>query len=399
MRVHIESINAKLQGAVTRGIREAVIDEDGHLILTLTDEAEIDLGLVVGADGVSIDTIDFKQAEPDGANTYTITLDNGETYDFSAPRGVQGVSVDNVVYVKDEDNGDKTYKIVFDNGEEHEFTVPKGEKGDTGNGIDKVELTSGSHAAGQLDTYTITFTDGDTHSFQVYNGANGKDGDDGNGIAFMQQISGTHAAGSFDKYRLNFTDGSFFEFDVYNGANGEGSGDMLASTYDPKGKSAQIATESELESAVSELEGKIDNIGDNLAPVATSGSYNDLADKPTLFSGSYDDLSDTPDLSAYEKTDNKVDQVKYNAPDNAYPTAKAVYNFAQAKSALTPSSRFETYKNDDNKYPSVKAVVDYVDNAIATYVPDVPNIHVDTVEPTEEDGSVGDLWFVVGADL
>lgn len=318
MRVHIESINAKLQGAVTRGIREAVIDEDGHLILTLTDEAEIDLGLVVGADGVSIDTIDFKQAEPDGANTYTITLDNGETYDFSAPRGVQGVSVDNVVYVKDEDNGDKTYKIVFDNGEEHEFTVPKGEKGDTGNGIDKVELTSGSHAAGQLDTYTITFTDGDTHSFQVYNGANGKDGDDGNGIAFMQQISGTHAAGSFDKYRLNFTDGSFFEFDVYNGANGEGSGDMLASTYDAKGKSAQIATEAELNSAVEELESKIDNIGDNLAPVATSGSYNDLTDKPTLGTVASKDVT-----SSITNSSNKV------------PTSKAVMEALTGKADKT----------------------------------------------------------------
>ena len=40
------------------------------------------------------------------------------------------------------------------------------------------------------------------------------------------------------------------------------------------------------------------------ATVATSGSYNDLTDKPTLFSGDYDDLTDKPDLSVYElKTD------------------------------------------------------------------------------------------------
>lgn len=32
-------------------------------------------------------------------------------------------------------------------------------------------------------------------------------------------------------------------------------------------------------------------------PALFSGSYNDLSDKPTLFSGSYNDLSDTPDLA------------------------------------------------------------------------------------------------------
>ena len=35
----------------------------------------------------------------------------------------------------------------------------------------------------------------------------------------------------------------------------------------------------------------------NLATVATSGSYNDLTDKPTLFSGSYDDLTNKPNLA------------------------------------------------------------------------------------------------------
>ena len=35
---------------------------------------------------------------------------------------------------------------------------------------------------------------------------------------------------------------------------------------------------------------------DNLHTVATSGSYNDLTNKPTLFSGSYNDLSDKPTI-------------------------------------------------------------------------------------------------------
>ena len=38
----------------------------------------------------------------------------------------------------------------------------------------------------------------------------------------------------------------------------------------------------------------------SLATVATSGSYNDLTNKPTLFSGSYNDLTNKPDLSVYQ---------------------------------------------------------------------------------------------------
>ena len=41
----------------------------------------------------------------------------------------------------------------------------------------------------------------------------------------------------------------------------------------------------------------------DLETVATSGSYNDLTDLPTLFSGSYNDLTDTPTLGTAAATD------------------------------------------------------------------------------------------------
>ena len=40
----------------------------------------------------------------------------------------------------------------------------------------------------------------------------------------------------------------------------------------------------------------------DLATVATTGDYDDLENKPTLFSGDYDDLSNKPDLSVYAET-------------------------------------------------------------------------------------------------
>lgn len=48
-----------------------------------------------------------------------------------------------------------------------------GDKGDTGTGIQSIELTSGTHAPGTTDTYTITLSDDSTFQFTVYNGANG----------------------------------------------------------------------------------------------------------------------------------------------------------------------------------------------------------------------------------
>lgn len=70
------------------------------------------------------------------------------------------------------------------------FGLPKG---GLGSSIESITLTSGNHAPGTLDTYTITLDDGTTTTFQVY-----------------------------------------------NGADGEGSGDMLASVYDPQGKHQDI---------------------------------------------------------------------------------------------------------------------------------------------------------------
>ena len=78
-----------------------------------------------------------------------------------------------------------TYTVTFTNGNTTTFTVTNGEKGDkgdkgdkgntgntgaTGNGISTVAKTGTS---GLVDTYTITFTNGTTTTFTVTNGADG----------------------------------------------------------------------------------------------------------------------------------------------------------------------------------------------------------------------------------
>ena len=134
---------------------------------------------------------------------------------------------------------DSVYKLTFG--------LPKGEKGakgDTGpaNKLAIGTVTKGTEAAATItgsapnQTLNLVLPKGDKGD----KGATGETGATGNGIASIALKSGTHAAGTTDTYEITFTDGTTFDFFVYNGANGTGAGDMLASTYDPQGKAQDI---------------------------------------------------------------------------------------------------------------------------------------------------------------
>lgn len=84
-----------------------------------------------------------------------------------------------------------------------DFTIPQGDKGDTGdtgatgNGIASIEKTS---TAGLVDTYTITYTNSNTSTFNVTNGQNGTNGNDGySPSASVTQTSGGATISITDK--------------------------------------------------------------------------------------------------------------------------------------------------------------------------------------------------------
>jgi len=89
--------------------------------------------------------------------------------------------------------------------------------GPTGNGISNITRTSGNGAAGTTDTFTITYTNGSTTTFQVYNGTNGTNG---RGITSIVRSSGNGTAGTTDTYTINYTDSTTSTFNVVNGTNG-----------------------------------------------------------------------------------------------------------------------------------------------------------------------------------
>ena len=134
---------------------------------------------------------------------------------------------------------DAVYKLTFG--------LPRGEKGATGatgpaNTLAIGTVTKGTEAAATItgaapnQTLNLVLPKGDTGGV----GPTGPTGDPGNGIAFILLKSGNHAPGTTDTYEITFTDGTTFDFLVYNGADGAGSGDMKASVYDPQGKAQDI---------------------------------------------------------------------------------------------------------------------------------------------------------------
>lgn len=122
-----------IQGLPGVDVDNAYVDEEsGHLKIVLSDETEFDAGYVIGAKG-----------------------DKGDTGTIFTP----SISEDGVVS--------------WTNNGELENPEPVSVRGDDGVGISGIEKTAGNSAPGTTDTYTITFTDGNTFAFNVYNGENG----------------------------------------------------------------------------------------------------------------------------------------------------------------------------------------------------------------------------------
>lgn len=95
-------------------------------------------------------------------DTYQILFTNGSTFNFQVTNGATPtITIENAIWFV---NGVSTGVSALGQ---------KGDKGDPGVGIVSIEKTSTS---GNVDTYTITFTNQTTSTFTVTNGTNGKDG-------------------------------------------------------------------------------------------------------------------------------------------------------------------------------------------------------------------------------
>lgn len=85
-----------------------------------------------------------------------------------------------------------------------------GTTGATGVGIASIARTEGDGSAGTTDTYTITLTNGNTDTFTVYNGANGKDGSPGQNAPTYDQSLNTTDAVTFASVTAGVVYGAVF---------------------------------------------------------------------------------------------------------------------------------------------------------------------------------------------
>lgn len=102
-----------------------------------------------------------------------------------------------------------------------------GKDGANGRGIVSIEKTNSD---GNIDTYTITYSDGTTSTYTVKNGENGKDGKDGadgkdgsagkDGVS-VTKIEKTKTEGNKDTYTITYSDGTTSSFIITNGEDGE----------------------------------------------------------------------------------------------------------------------------------------------------------------------------------
>lgn len=199
-------------------------------------------------------------------------------------------------------NADYTLTLTFTDGTSTTTSSIRGAQGiqgETGVSITGVTLNSNY-------TLTITFSDGTSTTTDSIRGAKGETGDTGNGIA---SIAKTATSGLVDTYTVTYTNGGTWTYNVTNGQNGTGSvadvwqngvsvldGDTAKVTVPTKTSdltndagyiTGYIETDPTVPSwakqankpsyAYSEITGT-----PTLATVATTGDYDDLTNKPTI---------------------------------------------------------------------------------------------------------------------
>ena len=139
--------------------------------------------------------------------------------------------------------GDQVAAYVAENADEL-----KGEKGDNGatftpsvDGSGNLSWTNDRDLTNPI-TRNIKGEKGDAFTYDDFTDEQlaALKGEQGASIKSITRTSGTGAAGTTDTYTITLDNGNTSTFQVYNGADGEGAGDMLKSIYDPQNKNTDV---------------------------------------------------------------------------------------------------------------------------------------------------------------
>ena len=194
-----------------------------------------------GTDGVSITGI-TKIDTTGNVDKYQITFSNDDTFEFSVTNGTNGVDGQNGYngqdgktphigengnwWIGDEDTG---YQAIGHDG----ANGANGQDGANGVSITGISKISSSE---NVDTYRITFSNGDHFDFVVTNGLNGNQGPQGpqgpqgetgpqgpagnDGVSVVSVVK-TGSEGLIDTYTITYSNNTTSTFTVTNGVNGQ----------------------------------------------------------------------------------------------------------------------------------------------------------------------------------
>ena len=193
----------------------------------------------------SLTVVSVEKTKTEGnVDTYTITFSDGTKGTFTVTNGVDGEKGDKGDKGDTGSQGEKGDK--GDKGD----TGSQGEKGDKGDkgedGADGISIVSieKTKTEGNVDTYTITYSDGNKTTFTVTNGSDGAKGDkgdqgdkgdkgdkgeDGNSIVSIEK---TNTEGNIDTYTITFSNGTTFDFYVSNGLDATVTSEYYSITFD-----------------------------------------------------------------------------------------------------------------------------------------------------------------------
>ena len=231
---------------------------------------------------------------------------------------------------------------------EYDLGKVVGDDGADGNGIASISKTGTS---GLVDTYTITYTDGDTDTFTVTNGedgATGQTGATGNGIS---SVTKTGTSGLVDTYTILFTNGNSTTFTVTNGKDGSDASVTIVTSWNSTTSDSKVPSEKLVKT---DLDKKIDKSN-------TSGLVKNDGSIMTSGTGSSNWAVGNHTHSGYVSA-TKVTSWSSTVSDSNVPSEKLVKNSLDDK--IAKSSTSGLVKNDGtidtNSYLTSSALSNYV---------------------------------------
>ena len=163
--------------------------------------------------------------------------------------------------------GSKTVDVMDGQDGEPGAAGKDGSDGSDGRGIQKVERTAGTGAAGSADTYTITYTDSTTSKFTVYNGADGTSFVVKDRYDTLVALKAAHSTGSEGEA---YAVGTESENIIYIWGVDTGDWTPIGSLQGPQGIPGEDAREAEFQSSGGYLQWRL--VGDadwkNLVPLS-----------------------------------------------------------------------------------------------------------------------------------